>query len=273
MATVQITLLGCGKMGSAMLKGWLADSTLKAQFTIIEPNAEHLGWAGARQQVAIYSDCDAAIAAGAPASSVMVLAVKPQVMDEAIAAVGPLRDDKTAFLTIAAGISASWLKARLGAHTPVLRAMPNTPAAIGKGVTALYRDPAAAPLAALATQLLSAVGAVVLIDDEALMDAVTAVSGSGPAYVFLMAEVMTAAGVAAGLPMALAKQLAEATVTGAGALIEVADEPPSVLRENVTSRGGTTAAALSVLMADDGLPSLMERAVQAAKKRSVELGA
>ena len=273
MATVQITLLGCGKMGSAMLKGWLKDPGLIAHFTIIEPYAEHLGWAGAHQQVAIYSDCGAAIEARAPLSALIVLAVKPQMMDEAIAALGPLRDDKTAFLTIAAGISTSWLKARLGKHTPVLRAMPNTPAAIGKGITALYYDSVEADLAVLATQLLRTIGAVVLIDDEALMDAVTAVSGSGPAYLFLMAEAMTAAGVAAGLPAALAKKLAEATVTGAGALIEAADEPPSTLRENVTSKGGTTAAALSILMAHDGLPSLIERAVLEAKKRSVELGA
>ncbi len=273
MATLQITLLGCGKMGTAMLKGWLADPGLHAHFTIIEPFAEHLGWVGAHQQVAIYSDCDAAIAANAPVSSVIVLAVKPQMMEEAIAAFGPLRDDKTAFLTIAAGISTSWLQARLGVHTPVLRAMPNTPAAIGKGVTALYSDSATGDLAALATQLMRTIGSVVPIDDEALMDAVTAVSGSGPAYVFLMAEAMTAAGMTAGLPSALAKQLAEATVTGAGALIEAASEPPSTLRKNVTSKGGTTAEALAVLMADDGLPSLIERAVHAAKKRSVELGA
>ena len=231
MITAQITLLGCGKMGSAMLKGWLADPGLNAQFTIIDPYSEHLGWARAHQQVAIYSDCDAAVAAGAPVSGLIVLAVKPQMMDEAIAAFGSLRDEKTAFLTIAAGISTSWLKARLGAQTQVP------------------------------------------IDDEALMDVVTAVSGSGPAYVFLMAEAMTTAAVTAGLPVALAKHLAEATVAGAGALIEAADESPSTLRENVTSKGGTTAAALAVLMADDGLPSLMERAIQAAKKRSVELGA
>ena len=273
MITAQITLLGCGKMGGAMLKGWLADPGLNANFTIIDPYYEHLGWAGAHRQVAIYSDCDAAIAAGAPVSGLMVLAVKPQMMDEAIAALGPLRDDNTAFLTIAAGISTSWLKARLGAHTQVLRAMPNTPATIRKGITALYLDSAAADLASLATQLLRTTGTVVPIDDEALMDVVTAVSGSGPAYVFLMAEAMTVAAVTAGLPLALAKQLAEATVTGAGALIEASDEPPSTLRENVTSKGGTTAAALAVLMADDGLPSLMERAIQAAKKRSVELGA
>ena len=273
MAKLQIMLLGCGKMGSAMLKGWLADTSLDAQFIIIEPFADHLGWARAHQQVAIYRDCEAAIAAGAPVNSVIVLAVKPQMMDEAISAFGPLRDDKTAFLTIAAGISIAWLKARLGADATVLRAMPNTPAAIGRGVTALYCDSAASELAALATQLLRTIGTVVAIDDEALMDAVTAVSGSGPAYVFLMAEAMTVAGVSAGLPEALAKQLAEATITGAGALIEAADDSPANLRENVTSKGGTTAAALAVLMADDGLPALMERAVQAAKTRSIELGA
>ena len=154
-----------------------------------------------------------------------------------------------------------------------ITALTGAPAAIGKGVTALYFDSAAADFAALATQLLRTIGAVVLIDDETLMDAVTAVSGSGPAYVFLIAEAMTAAGITVGLPAALAKQLAEATVTGAGALIEAADEPPLTLRENVTSKGGTTAAALAVLIADDGLPSLIERAVQAAKRRSIELGA
>ncbi|MEC8109170.1 MAG: pyrroline-5-carboxylate reductase [Pseudomonadota bacterium] len=273
MAELQIMLLGCGKMGSAMLKGWLADTKLVAQFTIIEPCADHLGWTGAHQRVAVYQDCEAAISAGAPTNSVIVLAVKPQMMDEAIAAFGPLRDEKTAFLSIAAGISTAWLKARLGADTPVFRAMPNTPAAIGRGVTALYCDFAVAELSALAKQLLHTIGTVVAIDDEALMDAVTAVSGSGPAYVFLMAEAMAAAGVSAGLPEALAKQLAEATITGSGALIEAVDDAPAILRENVTSKGGTTAAALSVLMADDGLAALMERAVWAAKKRSVELGA
>ena len=272
MAKLQIMLVGCGKMGNAMLTGWLADSSLDAQFTIIEPNADHLGWARAHQQVAVYSDCEVAITEGAPVSSVIVLAVKPQIMDEAIAAFGPLRDDNTAFITIAAGISTAWLKARLGANVPVLRAMPNTPAAIGRGVTALYYHSSASKLAVLATQLLNTIGTVVAIDDEAQMDAVTAVSGSGPAYVFLMAEAMTAAGVSVGLPEALSRQLAEATVTGAGALVEAADDSPATLRENVTSKGGTTAAALEVLMANDGLTALMERAIQAAKRRSVELG-
>jgi pyrroline-5-carboxylate reductase len=273
MGAFQITLLGCGKMGSAMLKGWLADTTLDANFTIIEPFHGHLDWVDASSQVVIYNDCQSAIAAGALVSSVIVLAVKPQMMDDAIVAIGPLRGKGTAFLTIAAGISTSWLKARLGANAPILRAMPNTPAAIGKGVTALYSDKSASHLVTLATQLLSTIGAVVTIDDETLMDAVTAVSGSGPAYIFLLAEAMTAAGIAAGLPAPLAKQLAEATVSGAGALIEAADEPPSALRENVTSKGGTTAAALAVLMDKNGLSSLIEQAVQAAKQRSIELGA
>jgi pyrroline-5-carboxylate reductase len=273
MAALQITLLGCGKMGSAMLRGWLADPTLDANFTIIEPYHEHLDWADAHSRVVIYSDCQTAMASGAPVSSMIVLAVKPQMMDEAIAAIGSLRDADTAFLTIAAGISSGWLQARLVTGAPILRAMPNTPAAIGKGVTALYADYAATDLVPLATQLLGTIGAVVVIDDESLMDAVTAVSGSGPAYVFLLAEAMTAAGIAAGLPAALATQLAEATVSGAGALIEAADESPAVLRENVTSKGGTTAAALAVLMNENGLTPLIERAVKAAKARAVALGA
>ena len=273
MAALQITLLGCGKMGSAMLRGWLADPKLDSNFTIIEPYHEHLDWADAHSRVVIYSDCQTAMASGAPVSSMIVLAVQPQMMGAAIAAIGSLRDADTAFLTIAAGISTSWLQARLGAGAPILRAMPNTPAAIGKGVTALYVDRAAADQVLLATKLLGTIGAVVAIDDESLMDAVTAVSGSGPAYVFLLAEAMTAAGIAAGLPAALATQLAEATVSGAGALIEAADESPAVLRENVTSKGGTTAAALAVLMDENGLTPLIEQAVNAAKARAAALGA
>jgi len=153
----------------------------------------------------------------------------------------------------------------------VMRAMPNTPAAVGKGITALFAD-APEMVRDLATQLLAAVGQVVHLQDEGLMDAVTAVSGSGPAYVFLLVEAMSAAGIRAGLPDNLAIELAMATVCGAGALMAAVDTPPSVLRENVTSKGGTTAAALAVLMADDGLDALMTKAVAAAKTRSIELG-
>tara|TARA_Y100000766_G_scaffold99357_1_gene84684 strand:- start:392 stop:1210 length:819 start_codon:yes stop_codon:yes gene_type:complete len=271
MANHKIMLIGCGKMGGAMLEGWLADTSLDAQFTIIEPDHTHLSWASDEPRVSLYKDCDSAIANDAPASTMIVLAVKPQMMDEALAAVGQLNNTGSAFLSIAAGISTNWLKKRLGSDAVVLRAMPNTPAAIGKGITALYADVQDASCD-LARQLLLAVGDVVLLDDEGLMDAVTAVSGSGPAYLFLLAETMSAAGVKAGLPEVLAKELAKATVCGAGALMAAADKPPATLRQNVTSKGGTTAAALSVLMADDGLLQLMEKAVDAAKRRSVELG-
>jgi len=213
----------------------------------------------------------------------IVLAVKPQMMDDAIAGLGDMKHADCAYLSIAAGISTGWLKQRLGDAAIVIRAMPNTPAAIGKGITALYADapnqasnqaPNQAPNQArnLASQLLAAVGQVVHVQDEALMDGVTALSGSGPAYVFLLVEAMTEAGIKAGLPDDLAAKLAKATVCGAGALMAAVDTAPAILRENVTSKGGTTAAALAVLMADDGLTSLMTKAVAAAKARSIELG-
>ena len=267
-----ITLIGCGKMGSAMLRGWLADDDLQADFAIVEPFHDHLGWTAAYDNVSRYDSIEACAAVGR-AARIVVLAVKPQMMDEAIAGLGSLAGPDTGYLSIAAGISTAWFHDRLGDQAVVLRSMPNTPAAIGKGVTALYaRSDAPDSMVALARQLLSAIGGVVMIDDEALVDAVAAGSGSGPAYVFLLAEMMTSAGIEAGLPDALARQLAEATVAGAGALIEDSDEPPSQLRINVTSKGGTTAAALAVLMDDDGLGPLMRRAILAARDRSVELG-
>jgi pyrroline-5-carboxylate reductase len=279
MAQQQITLLGCGKMGSAMLEGWLADTNLDANFTIIEPHQTHLGWLQGQKSVRLYADCAAANADGAPVSTMIVLAVKPQMMDDAIAGLGVMKHADCAYLSIAAGISTGRLKQRLGDAAIVIRAMPNTPAAIGKGITALYAD---APYQAsnqapnqarnLASQLLAAVGQVVHVQDEALMDGVTALSGSGPAYVFLLVEAMTEAGIKAGLPDDLAAELAKATVCGAGALVAAVDTAPAILRENVTSKGGTTAAALAVLMADDGLTSLMTKAVAAAKARSIELG-
>ena len=279
MAQQQITLLGCGKMGSAMLEGWLADTNLDANFTIIEPHQTHLGWLQGQKSVRLYADCAAANADGAPVSTMIVLAVKPQMMDDAIAGLGNMKHADCAYLSIAAGISTGWLKQRLGDAAIVIRAMPNTPAAIGKGITALYADAPnqasnQAPNQArnLASQLLAAVGQVVHVQDEALMDGVTALSGSGPAYVFLLVEAMTEAGIKAGLPDDLAAELAKATVCGAGALMAAVDTAPAILRENVTSKGGTTAAALAVLMADDGLTSLMTKVIAAAKARSIELG-
>ena len=265
-----ITLIGCGKMGSAMLHGWLADDRLDADFAIVEPMSDHLGWAREISNVQIYSDIGGAAEAGRVAR-IIVLAVKPQLMEEAIAGLSGIVGEKTAFLSIAAGVTTEWFRHRLGADATVLRSMPNTPAAVGKGITALFAGGAPDEVTALAVTLLSAIGSVVELDDEGLMDAVTAVSGSGPAYVFLLAEVMTAAGIDAGLPPELAKKLAEATVVGAGALIEEADDAPDQLRVNVTSKGGTTAAALAVLMADDGMKPLLRRAVLAARDRSIEL--
>ena len=269
----QITLIGCGKMGSAMLQGWLDDDNLAADFVIIEPYADSLAWTASHDNVRIFPDVATASADAATAASRMiVLAVKPQMMDEALGNLGGLVGDATVFLSIAAGITCDWLRARLGVDAAIIRSMPNTPAAIGQGITAIYGGSVDADSQLLARQLLAATGQVVMLDDENLMDAVTAVSGSGPAYVFLLAEAMCDAGIAAGLPPELAKQLAEATVTGAGALIAASDEPPAQLRVNVTSKGGTTAAALDVLMADDGMKDLLERAIAAAKARSVALG-
>ena len=157
----QITLIGCGKMGSAMLEGWLDDASLDAQFTIIEPDQSHLGWVANEPRVSLYQDCAAAIADNARASTMIVLAVKPQMMDSALAAIEHLNVARSAYLSIAAGISTRWLKQRLGLDAVVMRAMPNTPAAVGRGITALFAD---APDAVrdLAHQLLLAVGVVVL---------------------------------------------------------------------------------------------------------------
>jgi pyrroline-5-carboxylate reductase len=266
-----ITLIGCGKMGSAMLQGWLKDPDLQADFAIIEPFQDALAWTKAFPNVPLFDSCAAAAQRG-QISQMVVLAVKPQMMDDALSSMAGIADDTTAFLSIAAGIPTAWFAQRLGPDALVLRSMPNTPAAIGLGITVLYPGAAPADVSALAVQLLAAIGTVVTIEDESLMDAVTAVSGSGPAYVFLLAEVMTEAGISAGLPAALSRSLAEATVSGAGALIAASDDPPAQLRVNVTSKGGTTAAALAVLMADDGLAPLMKQAILAARDRSVELG-
>ena len=254
-----------------MLEGWLADTNLDANFTIIEPHQTHLGWLKGQKTVRLYADCATAIACDPPASTMIVLAVKPQMMDDAIAGLGVMKHVDCAYLSIAAGISTGWLKQRLGDDAIVIRAMPNTPAAIDKGITALYAN---VPNQArdLASRLLAAVGQIVYVQDEALMDGVTALSGSGPAYVFLLVEAMTEAGIKAGLPNDLASELAKATVCGAGALMAAVGTAPAILRENVTSKGGTTAAALAVLMADDGLASLMTKAVAAAKVRSIALG-
>ena len=258
-----LVLLGCGKMGGAMLAGWLAEGLSPDAVHVTDPAPSD--WLLA-QGVRVNEDLP-------EAPAMTLLAVKPQMMGEALPEVAALTG-RTVFLSIAAGTTIATLEAALGEGAAVIRAMPNTPAAVGRGITAIIgNDAVSEGDLALAETLLSAVGQVVRLEREADMDAVTAVSGSGPAYVFHMIECLAAAGEAEGLSPELAMALARATVGGAGVLAEEADESPSQLRVNVTSPNGTTQAALEVLMDEAaGLPPLMKRAVAAAAKRSRELG-
>jgi pyrroline-5-carboxylate reductase len=255
-----LVLLGCGKMGGAMLQGWLGADLPPGAVTVIDP-AGAIGF-------------DAGFAPTPPDSpAVIVLAVKPQMMEAALPQVAHLAGPETLVLSIAAGLPLSWFEARLPAGTPIVRAMPNTPAAVGRGVTALIGNAAAAERLALAEALCAAVGATVRLEREDQMDAVTALSGGGPAYVFHLIEAMTEAGVAAGLPADLSETLARTTVCGAGELAWRSEESAETLRVNVTSPGGTTAEALKVLMdPETGLPPLMTRAIAAAAARSRALG-
>ncbi|MBE0452899.1 pyrroline-5-carboxylate reductase [Roseovarius autotrophicus] len=258
-----LVLLGCGKMGGAMLRGWLDGGLAPKAVHVIDPRpAEWLREAGVR------------VNGGLPESpAIVIVAVKPQMMGDALPVLKGYGNGTTLFVSVAAGTTMATYEAMLGAATPVVRAMPNTPAAIGKGITAIVGN-ATASAAHLdqAETLLKAVGQVVRLESEDQMDAVTGLSGSGPAYVFHMIECLAKAGEAEGLAPALAMQLAKATVAGAGALAEVAGETPAQLRENVTSPNGTTQAGLEVLMDKvTGLPPLMARTVAAATARSKAL--
>jgi len=259
-----LVLLGCGKMGGAMLQGWLAQGLPPASVSVIDPNpSDWLRGTG----VGINGDL--------PANPAIVLiAVKPQMMGEALPVLAAMGNGATLFVSVAAGTPIAAFEAALGAQSPIVRAMPNTPAAVGRGITAIIGNAhASAAQVDLAEMLLRAVGQVVRLEGEDQMDAVTGVSGSGPAYVFHMIECLAAAGEAQGLAPALAMQLAQATVAGAGALAEAADETPAQLRVNVTSPNGTTQAGLEVLMdPQNGLPPLMRKTVAAAADRSRELG-
>ena len=265
---MEICLIGCGKMGGALLAGWQQDTRLSAHFTVIDPFLSPAAAHASTTYLAAVSE----LAVGYR-PDLVILAVKPQMMADMLPSLSGLGDSETCFLSIAAGLSTARLAAQLGRPARWLRAMPNTPAAIGQGVSALYAA-ADVPedMTALSRRLLSAVGDVVDLPDEGLMNAVTALSGSGPAYVFLLAEAMAAAGQKLGLSADLAARLARQTVSGAGALM--AAEPDigaDQLRRNVTSEGGTTAAALSVLMAENGLQPLFDAALHAAEQRGAEL--
>jgi len=263
--TGSLVLAGAGKMGGAMLSGWLDGGLDARRVTIIEPFPSDDTRDFVARGVRLNPETK-----DIGTADVLVLAVKPQMFRDAGPQLKPLVGSSTLVVSIMAGTTIAALTEVCGGK--VIRAMPNTPAAIGRGITvAVPADGVAPDQRAVADALLRATGGVEWVDDEALMDAVTAVSGSGPAYVFLLAEELARAGVAAGLPEALATTLARATVSGSGELLRLSDLDSATLRKNVTSPGGTTASALEVLMGANGFQPLLMKAIAAATKRSKEL--
>ncbi|WP_439139180.1 pyrroline-5-carboxylate reductase [Roseicyclus sp.] len=258
-----LVMLGCGKMGSAMLAGWLARGVEPAAVHVIDPHpSDWLRAQGVAINAALPDD-----------PAVLMIAVKPQMMQAALPQVARFGGGSSLILSVAAGTAIAAYEAAFGAGTRVIRSMPNTPAAVGKGITAIIGNATATPADLdLAEGLLSAIGQVVRLSDEDQIDAVTGLSGSGPAYIFYMIDALAAAGVSQGLPPEMAMQLAKATVAGAGALAEEAAETPEQLRINVTSPNGTTQAGLAVLMDEgSGLMPLVAATVAAATHRSREL--
>ncbi|MCY3981559.1 MAG: pyrroline-5-carboxylate reductase [Alphaproteobacteria bacterium] len=271
MSTPDIILAGCGKMGGALLAGWL-EQRFADQIVVVEPDEvaaqEFQGKPGVHITSALENVTDRV------RPDAVIFAVKPQIMSAVVPAYKRYTGHGApVFLSIAAGTPIALLENMLGRGAAVVRAMPNTPAAVGRGIASLIANQHVDPAQmALCQTICEAVGEVVWLGDESIMDAVTAVSGSGPAYVFYLVEALAAAGQREGLPEDMAMRLARATVSGAGELLNRSPEAADTLRRNVTSPGGTTAAALDVLMADDGLAALMRRAVAAAANRSRALG-
>jgi pyrroline-5-carboxylate reductase len=265
-----LLLAGAGNMGHALLAGWLAGGLEPGRIVVQDPAPQpHIRQELEARGVPLHAQ----VPALPEPPAVLLLAVKPQVMDEVLPQLARLAGGSTVVMSIAAGRSIASLEAHLAKATAVVRAMPNTPASVGRSITVAVGNANVTPVQrAACDRLLCAVGDVAWVDDEALIDAVTAVSGSGPAYVFYLAECLAEAGVAAGLALPLARQLARATVAGAGELLHRSVLDATALRRNVTSPGGTTAAALEVLAAESGgLPELMRNAVAAAARRSREL--
>jgi pyrroline-5-carboxylate reductase len=263
-----LVLVGAGKMGGAMLEGWLRMGVPGSAIGVVDPKpSAELAALCARSGVTL-NPVQAAL--GEP--EVLVLGIKPQMLADAAPSIEPLAGPVTLVLSILAGKTIGNLRDRLPRAGTIARAMPNLPAAVQRGATGIAPEAQVTTRQReLATALLSGIGRVEWVDDEALIDAVTAVSGSGPAYVFLLVECLARAGAEAGLPADLAARLARATVAGAGELLHQSELAPATLRQNVTSPGGTTAAALAVLMAPDGLQPLLTAAVAAAKRRAGEL--
>ncbi|MCR4282458.1 MAG: pyrroline-5-carboxylate reductase [Bauldia sp.] len=262
-----LVLVGAGKMGSALLKGWL-DGGLDARAVVVvdpmPPADSAVFLAGAKIK-------PAALPPAGVKARVIVIAVKPQIIADVMPSLRMLIGSDTIILSIAAGTTLKNLKKGVG-DVAIVRSIPNTPAQVGRGVTvAIANDKIDKTGRALVTELLEAVGVVVWVDKEGMIDSATAVSGSGPAYVFHMVEALAAAAVSAGFDTESAERLARATVTGAGELLHRSDERAATLRQNVTSPKGTTEAALKILMGKTGLTPLMKKAVAAARKRSREL--
>jgi len=262
-----IVLIGCGRMGSALLKGWLKSGVKPITVVEPKPSVDLKKLAKAKKITLVAAPSQVR---GKP--DVCIVAIKPQILKGEAAALAGFA--KTALMiSIAAGTTIAALRKAWGAKARIIRAMPNTPGAIGEGITGIFAAKGVTPAdKKKAVSLVSALGATEWVATEKLIDAVIAVSGSGPAYLFLFAEVLTAAGIAEGLAPKQSETLARATVSGAGALLKADKSPAAKLRENVTSPGGTTAAALAVFMQDDALLKLVKRAARAAAKRAQELG-
>jgi pyrroline-5-carboxylate reductase len=263
-----LVLVGAGKMGGAMLEGWLATGADPGKLVVLDPfPSGEMKVLLARHNVSLNP-----VVADITNAEVVLVAVKPQMMDEVLPAIVSLGASKPLILSVAAGKTIATFERFFGSHAAIIRTIPNTPAAIGRGITAMCANAnVSVSQLQLATDLLGAIGEVVTVDREELIDCATAVSGSGPAYVFYMTECLAQAAQKIGIPPALAMQLARATVAGAGELMRVTGTEAATLRQNVTSPKGTTYAALQVLMADDGMEQLLERAVKAAAARSKEL--
>ncbi len=262
-----VLLIGAGRMGGALLRGWIAAGI--GPIEVVEPHPSPALKALVRKSgVALHADLSTA-----PARvRACVIAIKPQLLRTEAVRLRGLAESGALMLSIAAGTSIKTMTKAWGRNARIVRTMPNTPGSIGRGIAALFAAPKATDKdRALAEALLAALGKTVWVKREALVDAATAVSGSGPAYVFYLVEALAEAGVAAGLPREVAQALARATITGAGALLDADQRPAAELRRDVTSPGGTTEAALKVLMADAGLRALMTRAVAAANARAKEL--
>lgn len=264
-----LLLVGAGKMGQAMLDGWLSRGLKPKQVAVIDPQPAKSIKALTKRGVKLNAKPGPKQPADAAA---IVIAVKPQTAPDAVPPLGLYVGKSTLVLSIMAGRTIKFIENALPPGAAIVRAMPNTPAAVGRGITVAVANGKVSPRQRkLATGLLSAIGKVEWVKDEALIDAVTALSGSGPAYVFLLAEAMTKAGIAAGLPAELAGRLARETVAGSGELLHRSELDAATLRQNVTSPGGTTAAALEILMGPDGFDEILTKAIAAATNRSRQL--